>query len=264
MQHKSQMNPYKIHLDDFFNRVIELRHIASHINTILISSIKLFEGSKFDFLSGSALVISDWTGPTDNGWEINFHTGIRKITFKENYKDEVEKIISQECCLAFAQSYEALERFLKDCVFTRIKRDNKFQEQVGLAKNKNILRQDIPGGEKIFKWIKKAGDPKFSNFSKNNNNNLRFKEFWSVLSESRHAIIHSSSVIEISKINKSEDHKKIFHHFFISEKIDDSTISIVLNYRILDELLKKISELAFQIFKSLSLKENLEWEINKK
>ena len=96
-----------------------MRHTVSHIKYVLNSSIKNFENvENIDFINASALAITDWTGPTDRGWDLVNHTGIRKITYKDKYKQEVENIISQECCYAFAQSFEALERFVKDCVFT--------------------------------------------------------------------------------------------------------------------------------------------------
>ncbi|MFW5891657.1 MAG: hypothetical protein ACOCUI_05510 [bacterium] len=258
------MNPYKTYLDKIFNRIIELRHIASHINITLLDSIKNIEKSKKVFLSGSALVISDWTGPTNNGWEINFHTGIRKTTYKENYINEVDSIISQECCHAFAQSFEALERFIKDCLFAKIQRDSKFKAVLGFPSDDKITRTDLPGGDKLFKYIKKAGDPNFSKFSSTNNSKIKFKEFWAVISQSRHAIIHSNSEISNSKINISKHHLDIFSHFFNSYEPGNQVTLIMLNYRMLDKLLKAISEFAFQIFKALSINENLDWVIDEK
>ena len=121
----------------------------------------------------------------------------------------------------------------------------------------------IFSGENLFKLIKKACGPNFEIYSKNNNNNLRFKELWTVLSECRHAITHSQAVINLNKINKTEYHKKIFDYLFLSTVLRDNNITIELDYSSLDHLLKIVSEFAFQIYKLLSQSENLDWEIKK-
>ncbi len=260
-----KMNPYKIHLDRFFNRIIELRHIALLINSNLKKSVEHIESLELNgFLSASALVISDWTGITDNGWVINFHTGIRKITYKEDYKIEVENIISQECCNAFAQSFEALERFFKDSIYTKIQTDFSCKTQLGFSSDDIISRDNLPGGEKLFELIKKAGKPHFRSFSDHNNNNIKFKEFWFIISQARHAIVHSNAQIDISKIDKSKTHTDIFLKYFNSLKTGDNILIIKLDYRMLDRVLKSVSEFAFQIFKALSLNSGHEWNIRRK
>jgi hypothetical protein len=256
-------NPYKLHLDVLFNRIIELRHTSSLVNTTLTNSIKDVEEIKTYFFSRSALVISDWTGRTENGWEINYHTGIRKYTFKENYRFEVERIVSQECCYAFAQSFEAIEKFFKDCVRTKIQRVEEYKKHLRSEIGDDFLSENLPGGDKLFNLVKKAGDSTFSTFSENNNNKLKFKELWTVLSESRHAITHSKSIIKIAKIKKSDYHFSIFNKFFWFSDNDNLTISIGLDYDRLVKLLDNLSEFAFQVFKSISLNENLVWEISK-
>ena len=196
------MNPYKPYLDELFDRILELRHTTSMINSTLNSSIKAFADYQGNFISGSALVISDWSGPTDNGWEINFHTGFRKITLKDNYENEVNRINSQECCYAFGQSFEALERFFKDCAMYKLPTSPKCRFWIKKDSSKNIKRENL-NGDKLFRIIKQAGDPYFSEYSSNNNKNLKFKELWSILSECRHAIVHSKSIIHIKKIKKN-------------------------------------------------------------
>lgn len=254
------MNPYKLHLEKFFSRLLELRHTAARMKTVLLNSVKDFENnSEIKFISGSALIISDWTGALDNRCQRNYHTGISKITFKENYKEEVDNIISQECCLAFAQSFEALERFLKDCVFTKLQKDEKYRKELNIEEE--ILRENLPGGDKLFKWVKKAGDPFFSKSSKKNNENMKYKELWTILSEVRHAITHSSSIIKCTKVKKTDYHSDVFKEFFCYSSIDEQTVLIRLDYRKLDYLVKGIAEFAFQVFKALCMEENIDWNI---
>jgi hypothetical protein len=259
------MNPYQEYLELFYSRILELRHISSHLNSVLSRSLKKIEtlvDSKF--IAGSALIISDWTEPIDSIWEINYHTGITKITFKENYDDEVKRIISQECCYAFAQSFEALEKYLKDCVFLRMKQEQEFHELVEKKHPKNHSRENLPGGDKLFDLVKKAFGNNFSEVTRQKEQKFKFKEFWSILSETRNCIVHSKSIIKLSKINKSDHHQQIFNSFFGFTVYEKDSIIVELDYEKLDTTLKNISEFAFQIFKHLSIQENFDWQILKK
>ncbi|BDX37803.1 hypothetical protein CYCD_11580 [Tenuifilaceae bacterium CYCD] len=257
------MNPYQECIESFFLRIIELRHTAYHINGLLNNSINSIENYQSDFISGSALVISDWTGPSDNGWEINYHTGFRKIYLKETYSNEISRVISQECCFAFSQAFEALEKFFKDCAYIRIQ-TIKNQNDTRIPLNiLNLSREEMLSGDKLFELIKKCIGNEFNIASGKNNKNLRFKEFWTVLSECRHAIVHSNSYIKLKKVSKTDYHLGVFEYFF-DHKIElNEKVMIELNYRKLDELFKKMSEYAFQIFKLLSLKESIDWNILK-
>jgi len=258
-----QTNPYKKYLDDLFDRIIELRHTSSNINSTLKASLERFANYQGNFLSGSALVISDWSGQTDNGWEINFHTGFRKITLKENYENEIQRIVSQECCYAFAQSFEALEKFFKDCIFEKGLPSKKCFFGLIEKNSKNIKRESL-NGLRLYKMVKIIGDPYFSKYSEINNKSLKFKELWTILSECRHAITHSKSIITVKKIKKSEYHFKVFNFLFMHSKNADGTLTIELDLKKLSDVLDIVSEFAFQVYKSISLKENLDWEIVKK
>ncbi len=258
-----QVNPYKKHLDDLFDRIIELRHTSSNINSTLKASLKRYESYQVNFLSGSALVISDWSGPTDNGWEINFLTGFRKITLKENYDKETQRIVSQQCCYAFAQSFDALEKFFKDCIFEKGLPSKKCL--FGLIKKypKNIKRESL-NGIRLFKMVKMSGDPYFSKYSENNNKSLRFKELWTILSECRHSITHSKSIITVKKLKKSEYHFKVFSFLFMHSKNADGSLIIELDFKKLSDVLDIVAEFACLVYKSISLKENLPGRFSKK
>ena len=243
-------NPYKKHLIQLFQRIIELRHSSNRINLVLKRDVVKYTAEGARFFSGSSLIISDWTGETDNGWELNFHTGISIKTEKENYAREVDNLVSRECCLAFAQSFEALETFFKECIY-----------QNSLLHNIPVERKKISGGDNLFKLVKKACGENFLKFSKKNNKNVHFKQFWSTISESRHAIVHSSCKINMNQINKSPDHFATFKYLFDCVDLDDKIFLIRLTYKQLDKVLKHVSEFAYQIYKLLSEKENLQYEI---
>lgn len=255
------MNPYKIHIDKFFTRQIELRHYAYWASSNLNESVNSYKNTDHKFIAGSALIISDWSGESDNGWEINYHTGFTKGINKENYEEEVNRIISNICCYTFSQSFEALERLLKDFLFEYSARHEEFQKQIRLINNKGFKRENIPGGQDLIDCIKEACEPHFKDFSKVNEMNFRLKEFWFEFSEIRHAITHNNSMIRASMINKSDYHSKFFNYLFSHKEIDDNFILITIDYQNLNRLVKRVSEYGFSIFKFLCLKESLEWKI---
>ena len=257
-------NQYKEYLDYFFSTLLEFRHSTNRLNKILKKDVEIYTEKGSHIRASSALVISDWSGPTDNGWELNFHTGIFKETTKENYESDINKIISRECCLMYAQSFEALEKYIKDCLFNQQLRNKELNSYIlSLQRDENFVltRERMPGGDKLFKILKKAGGKTFQSYTKHNNRNIKFKEFWTVLSESRHSITHSSSRIKKNKLNKSEHHFAIFKFLFNSTEIDNEYLLIELDYKKLNKLIKNLSEFAFQILKILSTEDNIEWKV---
>ena len=261
------MNTYKKHLDQYFEKLIYFRHISGRINKVFQEDIKKYTDEKAIIHFASALNISDWTGPTDNGWEINFPTGIITETIKENYETDLNKIASKQLCLLYSQSFEAFERYLKDCLFDRVNRDEKIREYAISQLFKNpyttITRSNMPGGNKLFKVLKKAGGVSFKSSSINNNLNIRFGELWNILSEVRHSITHNESLIDIGLINKSNHHASIFNFLFNSKPKSDDTLSVELDYKKFELLIKRFSEFGFQVYKILSIEEGLEWDIKK-
>jgi hypothetical protein len=253
-------NPYDQALNVFFDRIASLRYNAFRLNNQLAASLNNHEGSDEDaFISGSALIISDITGPTDNGYTINFHTGHSKFTLAKGYKEEVAKLISIECCYSFAQAFEALEGFIKDVVHLKADIDPDFFELISHDKLPYNNRKVYPGGEKLLKLLKASIKDEFGHFSRNNNYNLRFTEFLCTISDVRHAVIHSRSVVEKKLVFKSDIYRDIFNHFFSYKECDIDKIEVRLDLDSFNKLTKSISEFAFQAYKMLSVKDNYPW-----
>ena len=118
----------------------------------------------------------------------------------------------------------------------------------------------MPSGDNLFQVLKKAGGETFKIFTLNNNLGIKFKELWTILSEVRHAITHKESTIELTSINKSDHHFNIFNYLFNSKKISDDKVLIELDFKKFEKLIKRFSEFAFQVYKLISIEENLEWK----
>jgi hypothetical protein len=232
---------------------------------VLTKDIEIYLPDGAKFYSESALVISDWTGPKDNGWEINFHTGIFKKTVKEMYPADINRIISRECCLMYAQSFEALESLLKNLIFDKACRSTEL-EQFILAKKSNgltLTRDKIPGGDHLFDIFKKFGGQTYKSFSETNNDNFKFKELWTILSLTRHAITHSQSILKTSELKRTDYHFAIFEYLFDYETKDENRIEIQLDFKKFERIIKKLSEFGFQSFKIACIEDGLDWSVYK-
>lgn len=252
-------NPYKHHLTTFFQTITEFKHTSNRLNKVLLKDSEKYTADGAQYFSSTSLIIGDWTGPTDNGWKLPFHSGVHKLTEKENYAKEVENLLSREFGLTFAQSFEAFETLLKDFVDSKINNDESFKNS--LSDKKDYSRSSLKGGEDIFKLIKKAGGERFKTYLKQNNNNFRFTETFKVFSEVRHAITHSQGNIKTSKIPKDNYYKNLFEHMLPLNRLEGETVLLKFEFKTLDRLLIYISEFGFQIFKILSENDKYEWKI---
>ena len=251
-------NPYKVHLDSFFETIIEFRHSSNRLNKVLLKDVERYTAEGAQFFSGTSLAIGDWTGPTDNGWKLTFHTGVRKITRKENYAHDVDQLLSREFGLALSQCYEAMETLFKDLVHTKSLNDESFKTSLSLKKV--YSREQLKGGDDLFKILKKAGGHKFSTYSNKNNNSFKFRELFKTYSEVRHAITHSRGCLMTSKIPNTTYYQGLFQHLFPNHTLSGEVILLDFDYPTLDRNLIYISEFGFQMFKILSEEDGFEWK----
>ncbi|TDE28912.1 hypothetical protein E0I61_11015 [Flavobacterium ranwuense] len=258
-------NEYKIFLDNYFSTLLEFIHNCRRLNKVITLDFEKYTQTGSVFNSNSTLILSDWTGKTDNGWVLPFHSGLFKSTSKENYKSEMISVLSREFCLMYCQSYESLEKFFKDCVFYKAKNDLNFREEIKIAFKieGELTREDMKGGDLLYKAVKKIGKETLQKLSKENNTNIKFGELLKILSEVRHSITHSKSVINKSKIDKTQYHNKIFEFLFSYSEITNEHLKIELDFKKFEYLIIKLAEFAFQIFKAISIEEKLNWNYEK-
>jgi len=112
-------NPFYSEIDALFKRILELQSTLFQISHVLEKDLKRQKNAepeaknRFPVKSFSNLVISDLSGKTDNGWEINFATHYDKTIKWDEYGQEIENLIARESGYTIAQSCEAFVRFLK-------------------------------------------------------------------------------------------------------------------------------------------------------
>jgi hypothetical protein len=254
------VNPYQKYIDDYFQRLLELRHRAYRINTVLREAKKDFEYVKDDeILSASALIISDWSGSEVNPFGRNYHTGVFSRTRGRDYKREIDHILSFQCCSSFAQGYEALEKFLKDLVYLKSQLYNRFYEKVQAKHDRVVSRETLRGGDVLFEFSKLACGSSYRELYK-----VDLKILWSLISDVRHAITHSSSSIKYSKLTSSREKLRLFKQLFRCSRIGKEYVFIEIDYNNLDSLIKVLAEFGFQFFKLISKEDKLDWDILRK
>ncbi len=261
-------NPYATFIQEYFNRIALLNHSAYQLDHLLKFYPKEFEEkNKTKQLYGTAQYISDWTGPNENGWEINNPTGISIIT-----NLETDRILSQECGFLYAQSFEALEKLLKNLVFEKLTKSTSFLGDIMNSKETahfrkpfdkgKIKREKIGGGNSLFEATKIGCSPLFEDFSFHNDYNYNFEKIWAIFSVVRHSITHSKSSISKSKIIKNDKLNWILvNHFFNVKETGKDKIEIIFDYISFRSIQKKMAEFGYQFFKMYSILENLEYQI---
>ena len=135
-------NPYRKYLVEFFESTNYYYHVSYRIENLLKNESKILLKGKSEFYTSNAVVISDWTGPTEDGWELPFHTNVFTTTNKDNYLQEMEKMKSRENLLNFAQGFEVFQKFAKDCI---------------IKKNYAINRDDLKYNNLILRKLKDEG-----------------------------------------------------------------------------------------------------------
>lgn len=177
---------------------------------------------------------------------------------KENYPDEINKILSREFGMAYAQCFEGFETLLKDLIYIKIQNDHKFRNSLP---NNDYSRQSLKGGNDLFELVKKAGGERFKKYSKENNSRFRFKETFRIVSEIRHAITHSKGILKTSRIPNEKYYKCLFEHLLPLNKLEGDRIFLKFEYNIFYNLLIYLSEFGYQIFKIFSEEDNYEYKI---
>lgn len=230
---------------EFFESTNYYYHVSYRIENLLKNESKILLKGKSEFYTSNAVVISDWTGPTEDGWELPFHTNVFTTANKDNYLQEMEKMKSRENLLNFAQGFEVFQKFAKDCI---------------IKKNYAINRDDLKYNNLILRKLKDEGGDTFERFSFQNNNNFKFEKLYGMYVELRHSITHSNSIVEKNKIIKDHYTEKLFKIIMPEAEIKKEHIILKMNFKVFRANMKIINEFAFQIYKIFSIEEGLKYD----
>lgn len=255
-------NVLKSHLDKYYDSLIEYKHIASRTNAVLFKDLERYISEDSILHLTSALILKDWSGETDNGWSYSYPTDSVIYTTKENYTTFINDLISKQFCLMYVQSFEGLERLLKNLLFELSFVDIKLKSAIEykLKKNQKFSRNNMPSGDILLEILDELLD--LFLYGKEN---IQFdlKTSFFILSKTRNSIVHNNYTSSKSQIFCSVDKKNLFVDLFMYEETDDKNIKIKLDIICFRKLIDFICEFSFQVFKKLCLKYDINWKVYK-
>jgi len=287
----TEENIYKEYVESFFIRIGFLNGSLFHLRENINGFEKLYSKSKKEtevdkFMLGARLAISDVSGPTDNG-ALYFYVTKGKYTVTEsNFKEYNEGIINEFASFVILQSYESFKLFLKSVIslyysrypelikghgVIRPKKRNHFLVFLNslFTRNKekyemkDIMQKLNPGkfDSLLFRYLRKLSKH-YKKYERNNNRRIDFQEFHKVYALCRHSITHNNSFIKNSETKHFTPYQKKVLNYFAPVETENGK-RIKLNQKDTAEILVRICEHAFLIFKSLSIQEGLDWKILK-
>lgn len=258
---------------EYYNGFI--MHIDSDIRNypeILIERLNK-QNINSDFLKGSRLIVSDLTGKEFNRKEYSPTKGY--VVTRENYKEINNRLIQFVSSILVAQSYEALETFLKDIITQYFKNNNQIAfETIGKANCiwngnvvdwENTVRKIRPSdnNSRLLNIVRMLSED-FKNAEIDNNQNINLVNWFKAISIIRHAITHAESIIDIKNWNKlNDDEQEILKSYITLENLNNSEKRMLINTNQAQELMTIMSNYAIQIFKWLSISRGFEWDLKK-
>ncbi len=287
----AEENVFAKYIESLFIRIVFLNGSLFHLNENIKGFEKLYSKSKKgnrdnDFMMGARLAIADVSGPTDNGALHFYVTKGKYIVTESNFIEYNEGIVNEFASFVILQSYESFRLFLKSVISLYYSRNPKLikKHKILRTKKSNFLirifnslfnrkvkcydmteiMQDLNTGKfdsRLFKYLRKIAKH-YKEFERTNNRNIDFLEFYKVYALCRHAITHSNSIIDNSQIKHFSSYQKKVLNYFTNEGTQSGK-RIKLNQKETTEIIVRVCEHAFLIFKSLSIQEGFEWKILK-
>ncbi|MBB6112527.1 hypothetical protein SAMN05421821_11962 [Mucilaginibacter lappiensis] len=173
-----------------------------------------------------------------------------------NLNDEVDMIISRESLFQVSQAYEIVESFLYSLVAELIRLKSSLQLFVNTNTNSSTfasIRKALKGfGERKnnrhLLSILRANASVFREFEKENIYDLDFEQWYEMLSEVRHCVTHSRSVVT-PEIKKALP--KCFNDFFEIKKYGEEEV-IFVNESNGREIISRIADYIFLVYKAVA------------
>jgi hypothetical protein len=252
----------KSYLDRYYDLLIEQKHIAIRLNTVLLKNVESYSTSDSVLRFSSALILRDWSGVTDNGWAYAYPTDSLVSTDKEDYSSFINDLLSKQFSIMYAQSFEGLETLLRDFLFELADKDEELKIIVEgkLKKNQAFSRKNIPTGDSLIEIINGMLD--LFLYQKKEVQFDLITSFY-ILSKTRHYIVHNNYILSKSTIFCSTDKGNLFNELFKYKPIDKDNIKVQLDIDGFKNLMDFMCGFAFQILKKCCLKYDLNWKLYK-
>jgi len=265
------INPLKKEIDDFLSKIALYESLHFQTKVHLTNRIKEIEkqlesSSGLGPHIGTTLIIGDLTGKTDNGWKYNYPTEFQIEIERHQMIESIEKLISQNGMTFLANCYEILESFLFNIIGEFLNTYPSYQKLLKEKKENSTDKKEFlrkyyrsKNNTELFKLLREIS-LEYKKSEKINNSGMDLKDWYYVITNVRHSIVHSLHFINTKELSFNKHQMSIFNAFFTHEKIKGYE-KLVMSDNESKKQINLIAEFGFMIFKSLSITENENWEI---
>lgn len=279
------MNPFDVYINRLYGHLNILIGFLYVLENQLANFRSMYEQAlqdnkidKTNPLFGKCLVIRDLSESTENGWPFYYPTG-KFILNGQEYLDIIETLISRESSWTVSQAYESFETFLKDisAYFLFVHQDNEIITDSKITKyDESLLRTKTQLSRTDFLYWRdfvkfcygnnaeilkslRAIAPGIKTVEKANNRSLDLTRWFEVVTEVRHAITHSDSLIKSDRIASwIKDKRELLSKYFPTT-INPDGFLLQLKQNNVEECLTFFLEYAHLIYKAISIQDGYDW-----
>ncbi|MEQ9305070.1 MAG: hypothetical protein RJQ14_14270 [Marinoscillum sp.] len=253
-------------LNNFLSNISGTQSVYYQLATYLNNHKKHYLPTLKESFMGSTLIMGDLTGPSDNGWKLNYPTGFSNSIKLPEMPSNIDTLISREGMRNVATAYEILESFLYDvtAAFLTLNPDlrghaKKIENPTDVDLKEQIRLYRGRNNKELFKLIRTIS-PTFKTSEVQNTPDINLKEWYVTLSHARHAIVHSLFKLDLTKVKLTKYQRQVLDHYF-SYELHDDIAELTLSYEQANRTIIMIAEFGFLIFKSFSIEMNEDWRV---
>jgi hypothetical protein len=275
------MNPLEPALENLFERLNFYNFLIAYIGKRLSNlndniERRAGESEKIDvedLMHGTSLIITDLSGPTDDGWLYQYPTGNFDVK-GEDYLQMLDEFTSREAERVVAQGYEAFETYLFDVTarFCDAKSEQSlvdhFKGNLPKASERDLeaWKKAVRGvyrrkaNSELIDLLRDLGHGLDEAEMHTNNRGLDIVRWYQITREVRHAVTHSEGVIS-SEVIEGLDHKEIdVLRDNYPGAMTDEGYALQLDVDSAQEALRTFAEYGYAIFKALSEERSYDWK----
>lgn len=275
------MNPLEPSLENLFRKLNFYNFLIAYIGKRLSNlrddiERRADESERIDvenLMHGTSLVITDLSGPTDDGWLYHYPTGNFDVEGVE-YLQMLGKFVGREAERVVAQGYEAFETYLYDVTacFCNAKSDQSladhFEGNLPKAQDRDLeaWKKAVRGvyrrkpNTDLIDLLRDLGQDLEEAEAHTNNRGLDLVRWYQISGEVRHAVTHSEGVIsnkDIEGLDRKE--LRILRQKYPGTTTDEG-YALQLDVDSAQEALRTFAEYGYAILKALSEKRGYDWE----
>lgn len=267
-------------LERFFDRANHLNGLLHHLETQLRwfrETVRKDHGALIPhFAAGSSLVIRDLTEWPSHGWAVHYSSG-RFATRGEEFLDLVDLLTAREAAWAVAQGFEALETCLKDLLAAHylavpsapdtdeLRRREPKLNRAGHNRGelefwRVYVRRVYRSAEDVLAEIRRIA-PQLTDAEQRNNYPRDVASWFAVVSEVRHAVVHSNLTISGGRgADWSPPLQRLASTLFSGTHCS-SGFELRPTVKEATEALAGLVEYGYAAFKALSIAAGSEWRV---